>query len=255
VPLILLPAVDVVDGKAVRLVQGQAGSETEYGSALDAAMTWQRDGAEWIHLVDLDAAFGRGDNAELLAAVVGELDVRVQLSGGIADDASLERALATGCARVNLSTAALGDPEWVARAIAAHGERVAVGLDVRIVNGEHLLSARGGAGENGDLWEVLARLERDGAARYVVTDVSKDGTLRGPNVELLREVTKVTGAPVVASGGIAQIADLTALAQAAADGSNIEGAIVGKALYAGRFTLPEALAAVRAVATTSRTAG
>jgi phosphoribosylanthranilate isomerase len=251
----LLPAVDVANGQAVRLVRAEAGTETTYGAPRDAAFAWQRDGAEWIHLVDLDAAFGRGDNAELLAAVVGELDVRVQLSGGIADDASLERALATGCARVNLSTAALGDPEWVARAIAEHGERVAVGLDVRIVNGDHLLSARGGAGEGGDLWEVLARLERDGAARYVVTDVSKDGTLRGPNVELLREVTKITAAPVVASGGIAQISDLTALAQAAADGSNIEGAIVGKALYAGRFTLPEALAAVRAVATTSRTAG
>jgi phosphoribosyl isomerase A len=255
----LLPAVDVANGQAVRLVQAEAGTETTYGAPRDAALAWQRDGAEWVHLVDLDAAFGRGDNAELLAAVVGELDVRVQLSGGIADDASLERAMATGCARVNLSTAALGDPEWVARAIAEHGERVAVGLDVRILRNndrdDHLLSARGGAGEGGDLWEVLARLERDGAARYVVTDVSKDGTLRGPNVELLREVTKVTAAPVVASGGIAQITDLTALARAAADGSNIEGAIVGKALYAGRFTLPEALAAVRAVATTSRTAG
>ena len=251
----LLPAVDVADGQAVRLVQGEAGTETGYGDPLDAALAWQRDGAEWIHLVDLDAAFGRGSNAELLAGVVGKLDVAVELSGGIRDDASLERALATGCARVNLSTAALADLDWVARAIGAHGERVAVGLDVRIVNGAHLLSARGGAGEAGDLWEVLARLERDGAARYVVTDVSKDGTLRGPNVELLREVTKVTGAPVVASGGIAQIADLVALAQAAADGSNVEGAIVGKALYAGRFTLPEALAAVRDVAATSRTAG
>ena len=251
----LLPAVDIAGGQAVQLVQGVAGSEKRFGDPVEAALNWQTRGAEWIHLVDLDAAFGRGDNAELLPAVVGELDVRVQLSGGIADDASLERALATGCARVNLSTAALGDPEWVARAIAAHGERVAVGLDVRIVNGKHLLSARGGAGENGDLWDVLARLERDGAARYVVTDVSKDGTLRGPNVELLREVTKVTGAPVVASGGIAQIADRVALAQAAADGSNVEGAIVGKAFYAGRFTLPEALAAVGDVAATSRTAG
>jgi phosphoribosyl isomerase A len=251
----LLPAVDVANGQAVRLVRAEAGTETTYGAPRDAALAWQRDGAEWIHLVDLDAAFGRGSNADLLAAVVGELDVRVQLSGGIADDASLERALATGCARVNLSTAALADLDWVSRVIAAHGERVAVGLDVRIVNGDHRLAARGGSSDDGDLWATLARLERDGATRYVVTDVSKDGTLRGPNVELLREVTKSTAAPVVASGGIAQIADLVALAQAAADGSNVEGAIVGKALYAGRFTLPEALTAVRAVATTSRTAG
>jgi phosphoribosylanthranilate isomerase len=251
----LLPAVDVANGQAVRLVRAEAGTETTYGAPRDAALAWQRDGAEWIHLVDLDAAFGRGSNADLLAAVVGELDVRVQLSGGIADDASLDRALATACARVNLSTAALADLDWVSRVIAAHGERVAVGLDVRIVDGDHRLAARGGSSDDGDLWATLARLERGGATRYVVTDVSKDGTLRGPNVELLREVTKSTAAPVVASGGIAQIADLVALAQAAADGSNVEGAIVGKALYAGRFTLPEALAAVRAVATTSRTAG
>jgi phosphoribosyl isomerase A len=251
----LLPAVDVANGQAVRHVRAEAGTETTNGAPRDAALAWQRDGAEWIHLVDLDAAFGRGSNAELLAAVVGELDARVQLSGGIADDASLERALATGCDRVNLSTAALADLDWVARAIAAYGERVAVGLDVRIVEREHRLSARGANTDDGDLWEVLARLERDGAARYVVTDVSKDGTLRGPNVELLREVAKATAAPVVASGGIAQIADLVALAQAGADGSNVEGAIVGKALYAGRFTLPEALAAVREVVATSRTAG
>ncbi len=251
----LLPAVDVANGQAVRLVRAEAGTETTYGAPRDAALAWQRDGAEWIHLVDLDAAFGRGSNAELLAAVVGELDVQVELSGGIADDASLEQALATGCARANLSTAALADPAWVARAIATHGERVAVGLDVRIVDGNHRLAARGTTTDGGDLWDTLARLERDGCPRYVVTDVSKDGTLRGPNVELLREVTKATAAPVIASGGIAKVADLVTLAQAAADGVNIEGAIVGKALYAGRFTLPEALAAVRAVATTSRTAG
>ena len=257
----LLPAVDVAGGQAVRLVQGEAGTETTYGAPRDAALAWQRDGAEWIHLVDLDAAFGRGTNAELLAAVVGELDVRVELSGGIRDDASLERALATGCARVNLGTAALEDPEWCARAIAAHGERVAVGLDVRIhtdADGaqQHRLAARGWTTDGGDLWETLARLDRDGCARYVVTDVSKDGTLRGPNVELLRDVAKATPAPLIASGGIAQIADLVTLARAAADGAGIEGSIVGKALYAGRFTLPEALAAVRGVAaTTARTAG
>ena len=176
----LLPAVDVADGQAVRLVQGEAGTETGYGDPLDAALAWQRDGAEWIHLVDLDAAFGRGTNAELLADVVGQLDVAVELSGGIRDDASLERALATGCARVNLGTAALENPQWCARAIAAHGERIAVGLDVKIKNGEHRLAARGWTTDGGDLWETLERLDRDGCARYVVTDVGKDGTLEGP---------------------------------------------------------------------------
>jgi phosphoribosylanthranilate isomerase len=250
----LLPAVDVADGQAVRLVQGEAGTETGYGDPLEAALQWQRDGAEWIHLVDLDAAFGRGSNAELLAGVVTQLDVQVELSGGIRDDASLEQALATGCARVNLGTAALEDPQWCARAIAAHGERIAVGLDVRIVDGEHRLAARGWTRDGGDLWETLARLDRDGCARYVVTDVGKDGTLRGPNTQLLRDVAAATTAPVIASGGIAEVADLVSLAELAASGVGLEGSIVGKALYAGRFTLPEALAAVRAV-TTTRAAG
>ncbi|MGD9530892.1 MAG: bifunctional 1-(5-phosphoribosyl)-5-((5-phosphoribosylamino)methylideneamino)imidazole-4-carboxamide isomerase/phosphoribosylanthranilate isomerase PriA [Pseudonocardia sp.] len=250
----LLPAVDVADGQAVRLVQGEAGTETGYGDPLEAALQWQRDGAEWIHLVDLDAAFGRGSNAELLASVVAQLDVQVELSGGIRDDESLAGALATGCARVNLGTAALEDPQWCARAIAAHGERIAVGLDVRIVEGEHRLAARGWTRDGGDLWETLARLDRDGCARYVVTDVGKDGTLRGPNTQLLQDVAAATTAPVIASGGIAEVADLVALAELAASGVGIEGSIVGKALYAGRFTLPEALAAVRAV-TSTRAAG
>jgi phosphoribosylanthranilate isomerase len=244
----LLPAVDVADGRAVRLVQGKAGTETGYGAPREAALAWQEGGAEWIHLVDLDAAFGRGSNAELLAAVVGELDVAVELSGGIRDDASLERALSTGCARVNLGTAALEDPLWCAKAIAEHGEKIAVGLDVRIVDGQHRLAARGWTTDGGDLWETLERLDRDGCARYVVTDVGKDGTLQGPNVDLLRDVAAATPAPVIASGGISTIADLVALAQV----GTIEGSIVGKALYAGRFTLPEALAAVAAVAPASR---
>jgi phosphoribosyl isomerase A len=251
----LLPAVDVADGQAVRLVQGEAGTETGYGAPREAALAWQRDGAEWIHLVDLDAAFGRGSNAELLAEVVGELDVAVELSGGIRDDESLERALSTGCARVNLGTAALEDPQWCARAIATHGERIAVGLDVRITDEGHRLAARGWTRDGGDLWEVLDRLDRDGCARYVVTDVSKDGTLRGPNLDLLSDVAAATTAPVIASGGIAEVSDLVSLAELAATGVNIEGSIVGKALYAGRFTLPEALAAVRAVGAAGRAAG
>ena len=236
--LVLLPAVDVRDGQAVRLVKGASGSETSYGEPLAAALAWQQAGAEWIHLVDLDAAFGTGDNRALLAEVTGRLDVRVELSGGIRDDDSLRAALATGCARVNLGTAALEHPEWCARAIAEHGERIAVGLDVRGTR----LAARGWTSEGGDLYETLDRLNADGCARYVVTDVSKDGTLRGPNLDLLRDVCKATEAPVIASGGVSEVADLVALAGLAADG--VEGSIIGKALYAGRFTLPEALAAV-----------
>ncbi|KDN19791.1 bifunctional 1-(5-phosphoribosyl)-5-((5-phosphoribosylamino)methylideneamino)imidazole-4-carboxamide isomerase/phosphoribosylanthranilate isomerase PriA [Amycolatopsis rifamycinica] len=238
----LLPAVDVADGQAVRLVQGEAGTETSYGSPLEAALTWQRDGAEWIHLVDLDAAFGKGGNRELLAEVVGKLDVKVELSGGIRDDASLKAALATGARRVNLGTAALEDPEWTSRVIGEYGDRVAIGLDVRITEAGHRLSARGWTSDGGDLWDVLERLDRDGASRYVVTDVSKDGTLRGPNLDLLRDVVARTDAPVIASGGVSSVADLVALAGLASDG--VEGSIVGKALYAGAFTLPEALAAV-----------
>ena len=231
----LLPAVDVAGGRAVRLVQGEAGSETSYGDPLAAALEWQSAGAEWIHLVDLDAAFGRGSNRELLASVVAELDVKVELSGGIRDDASLEAALATGCSRVNLGTAALEDPRWTRAAIGRHGDRIAVGLDVR----GSTLAARGWTREGGDLWETLARLEADGCARYVVTDVTKDGTLRGPNVELLRRVCAATARPVVASGGISSLADLAALRALVPLG--LEGAIVGKALYAKAFTLPEAL--------------
>lgn len=237
--LILLPAVDVADGAAVRLVQGEAGSETRYGDPLAAARNWQEGGAEWIHLVDLDAAFGRGSNAELLARVVGSLDVAVELSGGIRDDDSLAAALATGCARVNLGTAALERPEWCARAIAEHGERIAVGLDVR----GQTLAARGWTRDGGELLAVLQRLDREGCARYVVTDVRRDGTLTGPNLELLRQVCAHTDAPVVASGGVSSLDDLRAIATLVPIG--VEGAIVGKALYAGAFTLPEALAALR----------
>jgi phosphoribosylanthranilate isomerase len=233
----LLPAVDVANGQAVRLVRGEAGSETSYGDPVDAALQWQRDGAEWVHLVDLDAAFGRGSNRDLIARVVGALEVHVELSGGIRDDETLAAALATGCARVNLGTAALESPDWVRSAIAAHGDRIAVGLDVRGTT----LAARGWTKEGGELFDVLARLDADGCARYVVTDVHRDGTLTGPNLDLLRQVCAATDRPVVASGGVSSLADLRSLASLVPLG--VEGAIVGKALYAGAFTLPEALEA------------
>ena len=231
----LLPAVDVKGGQAVRLVQGELGSESNYGAPLEAALDFQRAGAEWIHLVDLDAAFGIGSNADLLAEVIGKLDIAVELSGGIRDDESLRRALDTGCKRVNLGTAALEDPEWTSRVISEFGNRIAVGLDVRGTT----LAARGWTKEGGDLYETIARLDKDGCARYVVTDVTKDGTLKGPNLELLRNVCAATKAPIVASGGISSIADIEALKSLVEIG--VEGAIMGKALYAGAFTLEEAL--------------
>jgi len=232
----LLPAVDVKDARAVRLVQGELSKESIYGSPLDVALEFQAAGAEWIHLVDLDAAFGRGDNAQLLAEVVGKLDIKVELSGGIRDDESLKRAIATGCRRINLGTAALENPVWTAHVIAEYGDLIAVGLDVR----GHTLAARGWTQEGGELFETIERLDRDGCARYVVTDVTKDGTLLGPNIELLRQVCAATNKPVIASGGISSLDDIAVLAAIRALG--IEGAIVGKALYAGAFTLQEALA-------------
>jgi phosphoribosylanthranilate isomerase len=235
----LLPAVDIAGGQAVQLVQGVAGSEKRFGDPLEAALRWQQAGAEWIHLVDLDAAFGRGDNRELLAAIVGRLDIDVEMSGGIRDEASLDAALATGCRRVNIGTAALERPAWCAEVIGRHGDRVAIGLDVR----GRTLAARGWTREGGDLYEVLARLDEDGCARYVVTDVNKDGMLQGPNLELLQAVCAATDRPVVASGGITELADLEALQGLLDEG--VEGAIVGTALYEGRFTLEEALALTR----------
>lgn len=236
----LFPAVDVRDGQAVRLVQGRSGTETAYGDPLDAAKAWQDAGAEWIHLVDLDAAFGTGDNRARLADIVARLDVKVELTGGIRDDASLAAALGTGCARVNLGTAAITNPSWCAEVIAEHGEKIAVGLDVRADDhGVWRVKTKGWTEDGGDLWAVLDRLEADGCARYVVTDVGRDGMLQGPNTELLAEVCERAKAPVVASGGVSSIADLLALAKLP-----VEGAIVGKALYSGAFTLEEALAAV-----------
>ena len=235
----LLPAVDVKEGRAVRLVQGELSKETSYGDPIEVALEFQSAGADWIHLVDLDAAFGLGSNAELLASVIGKLDIKVELSGGIRDDASLRKALATGCRRVNLGTAALENPEWTSQVVKEFGDRIAVGLDVR----GHTLAARGWTQSGGDLFETLERLDRDGCTRYVVTDVAKDGTLQGPNLELLKEVCAATDAPVIASGGISSLADIQALVDLHSIG--IEGAIVGKALYAGAFTIQEALNLVR----------
>lgn len=231
----LLPAVDVREGQAVRLVQGELSAQTNYGAPLEAALDFQRAGAEWIHLVDLDAAFGTGSNHELLAQVIGKLDIKVELSGGIRDEESLLRALSTGCARINLGTAALENPDWTASVIDRFGERIAVGLDVR----GQTLAARGWTKEGGNIFETLQRLDADGCARYVVTDVNKDGTLQGPNLDLLRQVCRATNRPVIASGGVSKLQDLKELRALTEIG--VEGAIVGRALYAGAFTLQEAI--------------
>jgi phosphoribosylanthranilate isomerase len=235
----LLPAVDVAGGQAVRMVQGVAGTETSYGAPLDAALDFVAQGAEWIHLVDIDAAFGRGSNAPLLAEVIQALDCEVELSGGIRGDESLRKALATGAVRVNIGTAALEDPQWCDRVVGEYGERVAIGLDVR----GHTLSARGWTRDGGNLFEVLERLDRAGCSRYVVTDVNRDGMLQGPNLELLREVCAATDRPVIASGGVSNLDDLRTLASLEKLG--VEGVIAGKALYAGAFTVAEALHALQ----------
>jgi phosphoribosyl isomerase A len=234
--LILLPAVDVKDGQAVRLVRGELANQSNYGAPLDAALDFQSAGAEWIHLVDLDAAFGTGSNHEILADVIKKLDIKVELSGGIRNEESLKRALDTGCERINLGTAALENPDWTASVVSRFGERIAVGLDVR----GHTLAARGWTKEGGDLFETIERLDRDGCSRYVVTDVNKDGTLQGPNLALLREVCSATNKPIIASGGVSTLDDVRALRALTEIG--IEGSIVGKALYSGAFTLQEALA-------------
>lgn len=237
--LVLLPAVDVQNGQAVQLVQGVAGSEKVFGEPLAAAQRWQADGAGWIHLVDLDAAFGRGSNADVIAEIVGAMNVQVELSGGIRDDASLERALATGCRRVNIGTAALENPDWCADVISSYGDRIAIGLDVRGTR----LAARGWTREGGDVYETLDRLTEAGCARFVVTDVASDGMLSGPNIELLTSICARTDAKVVASGGISSLDDLRTLSDLVPLG--VEGAIIGTALYVGNFTLPEALAVTR----------
>ena len=242
-PLTLLPAVDVADGQAVRLVQGEAGTETNYGAPLDAAMEWQNAGAEWIHLVDLDAAFGRGSNFEIIREVTAAMDLKVELSGGIRDDESLKRALSTGCERVNIGTAALENPEWCEHIIKEYGDRVAIGLDTRQVDGQWRLRGRGWTSDGGDLWEVLERLDSQGVSRLVVTDVSRDGMLNGPNIDLLREVSAATAAPIIASGGISSLDDIRNLAKLVDEG--VDSAIVGKALYAGKFTMEEALEAAK----------
>ena len=232
----ILPAIDVKEGSAIRLVQGELDKQSKYGDPLEIAAEFVAAGASWIHLVDLDAAFGLGNNFEVLASVIKSVDIKIELSGGIRDDESLNRALSTGCTRINLGTAALEQPEWTESVIKKHGDKIAVGLDVR----GRELSARGWTKSGGDLFEAITRLDKAGCARYVLTDITRDGTLTGPNLELLKEVTSFTKTPIVASGGISSLTDVKALTQLTNQG--VEGVIIGKALYAGAFTLAQVLA-------------
>jgi 1-(5-phosphoribosyl)-5-[(5-phosphoribosylamino)methylideneamino] imidazole-4-carboxamide isomerase/N-(5'phosphoribosyl)anthranilate isomerase len=231
----ILPAIDVKDGRAVRLFQGELAKESNYGLPVEVAKEFSAEGASWIHLVDLDAAFGIGSNFELIQEVISSVDIKVELSGGIRDDDSLKRALSTGCKRVNLGTAAIENPEWTAKVIGQYGEKIAVGLDVR----GHTLATRGWTEQGGDLFEMISKLDSAGCSRYIVTDVTKDGTLTGPNLGLLREVCSATSAPVIASGGISELQDLIDLR--AMTNLGVEGAIVGKAIYSGAFSLAQAL--------------
>jgi len=235
----ILPAIDVKEGNAIRLVQGELDKQSKYGDPLEIAAEFVAAGASWIHLVDLDAAFGLGNNFEVLASVIKSVDIKIELSGGIRDDESLNRALSTGCTRINLGTAALEQPEWTESVIKKHGDKIAVGLDVR----GRQLSARGWTKSGGDLFEAITRLDKAGCARYVLTDITRDGTLTGPNLELLKEVTSFTKTPIVASGGISSLSDVKTLTQLTNDG--VEGVIIGKALYAGAFTLAQVLATAK----------
>lgn len=228
----LLPAIDVTGGRAVRLSSGVV-DDRSWADPAEVARSFEEAGARWVHLVDLDRAFGRGNNDELLARVMSEVDAAIQLSGGIVSRADVEAALGAGPDRVNIATQALDDLEAVRDAIDAFGPRISVCLDVR---GERL-AARGTSREGGNVWEVLSALNEAGVARLVVTDVTRDGQMRGANLELLARVADATDARIVASGGVNSLADIAALRRL-----GIEGAIVGKALYHGAFTLSQALA-------------
>jgi phosphoribosyl isomerase A len=235
--MILLPAVDIRDGRCVRLAQGDFDRETVYDEdPVAVAKRYESEGAEWLHVVDLDAALeGVPRNRDLVAEVIKSVGIPVQCSGGIRDTAAVDAAKDAGAERVVVGTAALRDPSFVEDAVSAHGAFLAVGLDVR----GQTLQARGWTEEAGELWPTLERLVATGVARFVVTDVMRDGMLEGPNFSLLASIQDWTDRPLVASGGVSSLRDLSSLASL-----GVEGCIVGKALYAGKFSLPDALAAV-----------
>ena len=235
----IFPAIDVKDGVAIRLTKGELNNQSKYGDPLEVANEFVKSGVNWIHLVDLDAAFGIGDNSGILASIIKNINIKIQLSGGIKDEQSLNKALATGCSRINIATSALEQLEWVESVIHKHGDKICVSLDV---SGK-VLSPRGSNKSGGDLFQVITRLDKVRCARYVLTDVNRDGALNGPNLELLKEVTSFTKTPIVASGGVSSLNDVKSLMQLTNQG--VEAVIIGKALYTGAFTLTQALATVK----------
>jgi phosphoribosyl isomerase A len=237
--LTLYPAVDIKDGRAVRLTQGRADEETVYDAdPVAAAQRFADAGTPWLHVVDLDAAFtGEPRNRHLIASIVEATGCKVQASGGVRTVADVEASLGYGAERVVIGTMALTDPAFVAEVLDRVGPRIAVGLDARGTT----LQARGWTEEAGDLFEAIEQFTAMGVPRFVYTDVAKDGMLEGPNVEMLAEVADATSAAVTASGGVSSLEDLRTLATCH---PRVDAAIVGKALYSGAFTLAEALAAV-----------
>ena len=231
----VIPAIDIKGARAVRLKQGKKDHVTDYGDPVERAYEFQRAGAEWLHVVDLDAAFGEGSNWKIVESIVKQIDIKVEVSGGIRDDRSLDRALSSGSHRVTIGTAAMENPAWISEKFEDLAEKIIVALDIR----DGRVATRGWTEETVPYREAIKRLDGVGCLRYMVTDISKDGTLTGPNLSLLEDVASNTESSVIASGGVALLEDIASLRHLVALG--IEGAVIGKALYEGVFTVAEAI--------------
>lgn len=233
-PLLLLPALHLVGGQAVQITRGAETPSQPLGDAVALARRWADEGVQWLHVIDVDAAFGHGDNASLVQAIVDSVPAHVQVAGGIRDDASLVRALNSGAARVTLGTAALADPDWCRAAIKHAGDRLAVGLDVD----SDALRANGWPPDENVLTAVTM-LDEAGAQHYVVRCTAADGTKSGPSYELLGAICARTQGGVMAMGGISNLEDLRRLRGLVPIG--VEGVIVATALHDGSISVPEAL--------------
>lgn len=242
--MIILPAIDIKDGKCVRLLQGRMEDETIYGDDPPAmARRWEDEGAEWLHIVDLDGAFeGRGVNDETVRRIIETVDMNTELGGGIRDLARIETLLGMGLSRVIIGTAAVEQPAIVREAVARFGaERIVVGIDAR----DGIAKTRGWSADGGLSAVELGRSMRElGVVHTVYTDISRDGMLTGPNIEETARMARETGLKVIASGGVSKIDDIAALKRHEADG--IEAVITGKAIYEGTLDVREAIAVASA---------